>query len=47
MSMPTVSTMEIALVVVLVTVTSPGIAAFLLQRKRQTERPRTQFVAGV
>jgi hypothetical protein len=43
MSIPTVSTTELVLIVALVAVTAAGIAAFLLQRKRRTERLRSQF----
>lgn len=43
MNIPTLTTTEIVLSVALVAVLAVGIAAFLLQRKRRTERLRTQF----
>jgi hypothetical protein len=44
MSIPTVSTTELALIIALVAVVlAAGIAAFLLHRKRRTARLRTQF----
>ena len=43
MSITTLSTTELALIGALVVVLVAGIAAFLLHRKRRTERLRTQF----
>ena len=43
MSIGTLSTMELALIGTLVVVLVAGIVAFLLLRKRRTERLRTQF----
>jgi hypothetical protein len=43
MSITTLSTTELALIGVLAVVLVAGIAAFLLHRKRRTERLRTQF----
>jgi hypothetical protein len=43
MSIGTLSTMELALIGALVVVLVAGIVAFLLLRKRRTERLRTQF----
>src|SRR5271165_4528617 len=43
MNIPTLSTTEIVLAVALVAVLAVGIAASFLQRKRRTERLRTQF----
>jgi len=43
MNIPTLTTTEIVLIVALVAVLAVGIAAFLMQRKRRTERLRTQF----
>jgi len=43
MNLPTLSTTEIIAIVALVAILVIGIAALLLQRKRRTERLRTQF----
>jgi hypothetical protein len=43
MSIPTLSTTELALIIALVVVFVAGIAAFLFFRKRRTERLRTRF----
>jgi hypothetical protein len=43
MSIPTLSTTELGLIVALAVVVVAGIAAFLLHRKRRTERLRTKF----
>jgi hypothetical protein len=43
MSISTLSTTEVALIIAFGAVLAAGIAAFLLHRKRRTERLRTQF----
>lgn len=43
MNIPTISTTELALIIALAVVLVAGIVAFLLHRKRRTERLRTQF----
>lgn len=43
MDMTTLSTTEVILIVALVAVVAAGLAAFLWQRKRRTERLRAQF----
>lgn len=42
-SIPTLSTTEVALIIAVAVVLIAGIVAFLLHRKRQTERLRTKF----
>ena len=43
MGITTMSTTELALIIAFVVVLVAGVAAFLLHRKRRTERLRTQF----